>query len=140
MPDSKAFAPCLSLPVQAAYLAIHHHYAATAMAAEPFNWEPADWTITDPPTLLISCSELRVVDADATLGKRTADGYRMGVSQHLLGVGILACMLWWWVLSVLCLQLLSPQVTAGATCTAQAVALRAHGICSVAPGGWIHPA
>ena len=59
------------------------HHAAAAMKAEPFNWQPADAASKEPPTLLITCAELGEVDVDATLGKRTTDGYRMGVSQAL---------------------------------------------------------
>ncbi|PRW60358.1 hypothetical protein C2E21_0827 [Chlorella sorokiniana] len=49
-----------------------------AMMAEPFEWVPADPSSREPPTLLLSCAELQVVDEDATLGRRTTDGYRMG--------------------------------------------------------------
>ncbi|PRW60544.1 alpha beta-hydrolase isoform B [Chlorella sorokiniana] len=49
-----------------------------AMTAEPFEWQPADPGSKEPPTILLSCAELKVVDVDATLGKRTTDGYRMG--------------------------------------------------------------
>ena len=58
-------------------------HAAAALKAEPFNWQPAEVASKEPPTLLITCAELGEVDVDATLGKRTTDGYRMGVSQAL---------------------------------------------------------
>ena len=65
------------------------------MGAEPFSWQPAEAASKEPPTLLITCAELGVAGVDAQLGKRTADGYRMGVSQRLLQAGLPICMLRW---------------------------------------------
>jgi len=52
------------------------------MKAQPFEWVPEDPTSKEPPTMLISCDELGEVDVNAKLGKRTAEGYRMGVSSR----------------------------------------------------------
>ena len=49
------------------------------MKAKPFEWEPEDPASKEPPTMLLSCEELGVENVNATLGKRTTDGYRMGV-------------------------------------------------------------
>lgn len=56
--------------------------AASAMQGAPFYWTPADPQSSRPPTLLLSCSELGVQGVDATMGIRTGDGYRMGVSNR----------------------------------------------------------
>lgn len=54
------------------------------MAGKPFEWKPVDSNSCVPPTMRISCPELGAVGVDATLGKRTAEGYRMGVRRALL--------------------------------------------------------
>jgi len=56
------------------------------MKAQPFEWVPEDPTSKEPPTMLISCEELGLVDVNATLGQRTTDGYRMGVRRCCLAL------------------------------------------------------
>ena len=110
------------------------HHAAAAMKAEPFNWQPADAASKEPPTLLITCEDLGVADVDATLGKRTTDGYRMGVSQHLLQAQPLpACCACCRCSPLTCRWLCRSNLSA-VTCLMRKLllVLRAHCICCIA--------